>query len=141
SCSLAAPRGASLRRTGNILLPSRMCTCAQQPFRWNFVPLSLLAQKRPPRGTAPAEVLMGIEDLPPSAARLAAARGIDLFPERLEADRADHDIVADHVARRAVEPERFGELETFLQGRLHLGARHILVEPRNVEAAVLGVRK
>src|SRR5262249_9967826 len=38
-----------------------------------------------------------------SAGRLAAARGVDLFLQRIEADRADYDVGAHHVARRAVE--------------------------------------
>src|SRR5262245_6604961 len=74
----------------------------------------------------------------PLAARLAAARSVDLLLERLEADRANHNIVADYVAWRAIKPERFGKLEAFLQGRLHFGARNVLVEPRHVEADVLG---
>src|SRR5215469_5958851 len=44
-----------------------------------------------------------------SAGRLAAARAVDLFLERVQADRADEDIVAHDVAGRAVEAERLGE--------------------------------
>src|SRR6516164_10245081 len=43
-----------------------------------------------------------------SAGRLAAARAVDLFLERVQADRADEDIVAHDVAGRAVEAERLG---------------------------------
>src|SRR6516225_10862185 len=49
-----------------------------------------------------------------SAGRLAAARAVDLFLERVQADRADEDIVAHDVAGRAVETERLGELEVLL---------------------------
>src|SRR5262245_26941092 len=45
-----------------------------------------------------------------SARRLAAARGIYLFSQRFEANRADHNIVADHIAWRAAKTERLGKL-------------------------------
>src|SRR4029079_19061821 len=50
-----------------------------------------------------------------SAGRLAAARGVDLFFQRGKADGADHDVVADDIARRAVQAELLGELETLFQ--------------------------
>src|SRR3954464_15713272 len=78
------------------------------------------------------------ETLAASAGRLAAARDADLFLEALEADGADHDLLADHVARRAVEAHVLGELEVLLDGRLDLGAREILLDLRGVEAGFLG---
>src|SRR5262249_60088678 len=68
------------------------------------------------------------------AGRLAAARGIHLFLERVEADGAHHDIAAHDVARRAVEPERVGELEALLDGGLDLVARHIFFDARDIES-------
>ncbi len=56
-------------------------------------------------------------------------------------DGADHDIVADDIAWRAVETERLGKLEALLKGRLDFGAREILFQARHVEADVLGYRK
>src|SRR5215831_725029 len=76
-----------------------------------------------------------------SAGRLAAARAVDLFLERIQADRADEDIVAHDVAGRAVEAERLGELEVFLDRGFDLVARHVLLDPRDVEADVLGGRE
>src|SRR5262249_14287892 len=58
--------------------------------------------------------LLAAEKVAHLAGRLAAARGIHLFLERVEADGAHHDIAAHDVARRAVEPERVGELEALL---------------------------
>src|SRR4029077_5808080 len=66
------------------------------------------------------------------AGRLAAACGVNLFLERIEADRADHDVVAHDVARRAVEAERVGELEAFFDGGFDLVARHVLLDPCDV---------
>src|SRR6266511_6492399 len=60
-----------------------------------------------------------------SACGLAAARGINLFFERVDTDRADDDIGANHIARRAVEAERLGELEAFFEGGFDLVARHV----------------
>src|SRR5215467_8332624 len=76
-----------------------------------------------------------------SAGRLAAARAVDLFLERVQADRTDEDIVAHDVAGRAVEAERLGELEVFLDRGFDLVARHVLLDPRDVEADVLGGRE
>src|SRR5260370_39106326 len=76
-----------------------------------------------------------------SAGRLAAARAVDLFLERVQADRADEDIVAHDVAGRAVEAERLGELEVFLDRGLDLVARHVLLDPRDVETDLLGGRQ
>src|SRR5215207_6526099 len=69
---------------------------------------------------------------------LAAARVVDPLLERGEADSADHDIAAYHIARRAVEAECLRELEALLQRRLHLFAGHVLLQPRHVEADLLG---
>src|SRR5712671_4705138 len=63
------------------------------------------------------------------AGRLAAACGVNLFLERIEADRADHDVVAHDVARRAVEAERVGELEVLFDGGFDIVARHVLLDP------------
>src|SRR5215470_2647294 len=76
-----------------------------------------------------------------SAGRLAAARAVDLFLERVQADRADEDIVAHDVAGRAVEAERLGELKVLLDRGFDLVARHVLLDPRDVEADVLGGRE
>src|SRR3984957_19595614 len=76
---------------------------------------------------------------PKSSARLfAAARNADLFLETLKADRADHDLLADHIARGAVHAHGFGELEVFLDRGLHFRARQILFDPRRIEAGILG---
>src|SRR4029077_6345737 len=80
-------------------------------------------------------------DGPPSAAWLAAAGGVDLFLQRLEGDRADHDVVADYITRRAIEAEGLGELEAFLQRGLDLRACQVLVQAPHVEADVLGNRE
>src|SRR6266481_8121458 len=70
----------------------------------------------------------------PSARRLAAAGEADLFLQAIEADGADHDLLADHIARRAVHAHVLGELEVFLQRRADLRARNILFQFRHVEA-------
>src|SRR5207342_1065106 len=70
--------------------------------------------------------------------RLAAAGGVDVFLELVEADGADHDIGADHVARRAVEPKLFGELQVLLDGLANLVAGQIFFDPRDVESGLLG---
>src|SRR5262245_60448821 len=49
----------------------------------------------------------------------AGAGGLDLLLEGVEADRADHDVRTDHVARRAVEAELVGELHAFLDRAAH----------------------
>src|SRR5215831_20792439 len=72
------------------------------------------------------------------AGGLAAARDVDLLLERLEADRAHDHFFADHVARRAVEPERLGELPALLDRGEHLVAAHVLLDARHVEARLLG---
>src|SRR6267142_5360882 len=46
-----------------------------------------------------------------SASRLATTGHVDLFLEGREPDRTDHRLVADHVARRAVEPHGLCDLE------------------------------
>ena len=74
------------------------------------------------------------------ACRLAAAGETDLFLEAVEADRADHHLLADHVARRAVHAHRLGELEVFLDRGAHFGACKILLDPGRVEAGFLGRR-
>src|ERR1700761_2982402 len=73
-----------------------------------------------------------------SASRLAAAGNADLFLETVEADGADHDLLADHIARRAVHAHRFGELEVLLDGGPHLGALDVLLDLRGVETGFLG---
>src|SRR5919108_5187173 len=62
------------------------------------------------------------------ARRLAAARGVHLLSQRGQPDRADHHVGADDIARSPVESERLRELQTLLQGRAHLGARHVFFE-------------
>src|SRR6202158_3801015 len=74
----------------------------------------------------------------PSTRGLAAAGNADLFLEAFEADRTDHHLLADHIARRAVHAHRFGEFEIFLDRGAHFGARQILFEPAGIEAGFLG---
>src|SRR5262249_37285849 len=76
-----------------------------------------------------------------SAGRLAAARGVDLLFQRTETNRADHDLAAHDVARRAIEAERLGQLEALLDLRLDLVARHVLLDAADVEADFLGDRQ
>src|SRR5262245_15389842 len=76
-----------------------------------------------------------------SAGSLAAAGGIYLFSQRFEANRADHDIVADHVAWGAAETERLGKFEALLQRRLYFRTRQIFFEPGHIETNVLGNRQ
>src|ERR1700722_17357456 len=65
-----------------------------------------------------------------SAGRLAAASGADFLLEAVEADRADHDLLADHVARRAVHAHRLGELEVFFDRRAHFRAGEVFFDLR-----------
>src|SRR5262249_13803375 len=58
-----------------------------------------------------------------SAGCLAATGHVDLFLECCQPDSADHRLVADHVARRAVEPHGFGDLEALSERVLPLVAR------------------
>src|SRR5262245_9738861 len=76
-----------------------------------------------------------------SAGRLAATGGVDLLAQLCGADRANHHVAAGHVARRAVEPERLGELEAFLERLLDLVAGEILFDAADVEANVLRRRQ
>src|SRR5438045_3004872 len=62
-----------------------------------------------------------------SAGRLAATGDADLFLQIVDADRADHDLLADHIARGAVHAPGFRELEVLLQHAGHFGARHLLL--------------
>src|SRR5258708_13294731 len=73
-----------------------------------------------------------------SRRRLAAAGDADLLGKSIAADRADHHLLADHVARRAVHAHSFGELEIFLNRCAHFRARGILLKPGHVEAGFLG---
>src|SRR5215469_5784688 len=68
------------------------------------------------------------------AGRLAAAGNADLFLEVVETDGADHDLLADHVARSAVHAHRFGELEVLLEGGTHFGTGDVLLDSCGVEA-------
>src|SRR5262249_8903450 len=72
-----------------------------------------------------------------SAGRLAAACDADLLLQAVKADSADHDLLADHIARRTVQPHVFGELEVLFDGCLDLGAGEIFLDLRGVEASVL----
>src|SRR5215467_14283419 len=63
-----------------------------------------------------------------SAGRLAAARAVDLFLERVQADRADEDIVAHDVAGRAVEADVLGGRECACKVRLAAAAEQLLME-------------
>ena len=55
------------------------------------------------------------------------ARAPDLLLERRQPDRADHDFGADDVARRAVEPQRFGDVHVLLEGGLGFVPGHVLL--------------
>src|SRR5579863_8284435 len=65
-------------------------------------------------------------------------RGGELLLQFVEADRSDHKLIADDIARRAVDADRVGELHVFVDGGLHFGAVHVFLEPRHVEADFLG---
>src|ERR1700761_18630 len=67
--------------------------------------------------------------------------GADLLAQRIEADGADHDFLADHVARGAVDAERLGELHVLLDRLFHLVAAHVAFETRHVESDFLGDRE
>src|SRR5579862_2950541 len=73
-----------------------------------------------------------------SAAGFAAARDVDLFLEAVEPDGTDDDLLADYIARRAIQPHLLGELHVLLDRRLDLGARHVLLDARGVVARILG---
>src|SRR5690349_10134338 len=73
-----------------------------------------------------------------SAGRLAAPAGIDFSLEFIEADGADNDIVADHVARRSIEAEGVRELEALFDLRADFIAVHVLFDLGSVESDVLG---
>src|SRR4029079_6569231 len=73
-----------------------------------------------------------------SAGRLAAPGDADLFLQIVDADRADHDLLADHAARRAVHAHGLSELEVLFQRIAHFGARQVLLELAHVEADFLG---
>src|SRR5262245_16439683 len=75
---------------------------------------------------------------PRSAGCLAAARGVDLFLQGGKANRADHDAVANDVARRAVQAELLGKPEALLQTAADFVAGEIALEPRHVDAHLLG---
>ena len=73
-----------------------------------------------------------------STGRLAAAGDADLFLQAFDTDGADHDLLADHIARRAVHAHRFSEFEVFLDGGAHLGTGDVFLDLRGVEAGLLG---
>src|SRR5579883_1465485 len=73
-----------------------------------------------------------------SAGGLAAAGDADLLLQAIEADGADDDLLADHIARRAVETHVLGKLHVLLDRRLDLGARHVLLDARGIVAGILG---
>ncbi len=59
------------------------------------------------------------------AARLAAARLGDFLAQALQPDRANHDALADDIARRAVHAERLGDGEALGERFLHLRRFHV----------------
>src|SRR5258705_7947038 len=73
-----------------------------------------------------------------STRRLAATGDADFFLEIIKADRADHHLLADHVAWRAVHTHRLGEFEVFLDRGAHFRARKILLDLSCIEAGLLG---
>src|SRR5258708_13651636 len=72
-----------------------------------------------------------------SARRLAATGEADLFLQAVEADGADYDLLADHVAGRAVHAHRLGELEILLDVSFHFRACQILFDPGGIEPGFL----
>src|SRR6185503_5314602 len=110
-------------RPGGTLFRYRYCREKRPPWR---------GHRRPNLSGKTADGAKG-----PSAIRLSAARGVDLFLQRIEADRADHHIIADNIAWRPVEAECLGKLEVLLQCSFYLRACHVLVEPGHVEPDVL----
>src|SRR5580693_5256560 len=90
-------------------------------------------EKRP--AAWPAFLLDLLDERRISSTRsLAAARHPDLFLQSVKPDRADHDLLPDHVARRAIQAHVFGKLEVLLDRRLDLRASEILLDPGHVEA-------
>src|SRR5437879_12243998 len=63
-----------------------------------------------------------------STRRLAATGYADFFLEIIKADRADHHLLADHVAWRAVHTHRLGEFEVFLDRSAHFRGRKLLLD-------------
>src|SRR5271170_805072 len=63
---------------------------------------------------------------------------LDLVFQLINADGADHDLVADHVARRTADTERVGKLHVLVDRLLHLVAVHVLLEARHIETDFLG---
>src|SRR5437667_5952084 len=76
-----------------------------------------------------------------AASRELLSSGIYFFPERGEADRAHDHLGAHDVARGAVKAQRLGDAHVLLDRGPDLVARHILLEPRQVEAHLFGGRE
>src|SRR5579884_1470222 len=75
----------------------------------------------------------------PSADRAPAFMdAVNLVLELVVAHRADHHVLADNEARRAVDLQSVGHLHHFLDAGLRLGARHVLVQAIHVDAHLLG---
>src|SRR5580698_6534453 len=68
----------------------------------------------------------------------AFVNAVDFFLERIIADCADDDILADDESRRAVDLQRIGHMHHFLEARRDLRAFHILGELVHVDAHFLG---
>src|SRR6266516_2389490 len=66
------------------------------------------------------------------------SRDADLLFQRRHAHRADDDFAADDIARRAVEPQRIGDMHVLLERGLGLVAGHVLFDARRIEADLLG---
>ena len=64
-----------------------------------------------------------------------------LLLQAVDADRADHDFIADHIAWGAADAERVGELHALIDRLFHLVAVHVLLDARHVEADFLGDRE
>src|SRR5438105_2165138 len=89
----------------------------------------------PPAGGAPCWAL---EPAPPSRPMPPAPCAFAKPVPAIRADRANHDLLADDVARRAVHAERFRQLEIFLERGAHFLAAEILFQLRHVETGFLG---
>jgi hypothetical protein len=66
------------------------------------------------------------------------ARRLDLVAQRRDPGRADHDVLAYYIARRATDPGRMGELAALVERRLDLIAVDALLKLRNSNAVQHG---
>src|ERR1700733_4532096 len=106
------------------------CTATSWPR--TFSASDNTARKNPPPGDGGGWLF-----LKPNVWRLLLYRREFLF-QGVQSHGADNQLGADHIARRAVDAERVGELHILVDRGLDLVAVHVLVDPRHVEAGVFG---